>query len=203
MGYDNIARQINQRLTRLAKFAGRNLPLLDQISGQIEVILDSENIHRFYKEKYLRENKPQNPEDVKSLNRRAEKYAREKASVPAYEYRTFLNGTSILQIIRTAKLKDFFEKVKAQLLSKVPTTGQIKKQLINAGLEPTSENANIYAETLNSFDDLMEMYKLLNHNGETYQSIYELRDRARSEGRRPTYGEMDEMLSIYLLHEGE
>ena len=197
MGYDNIARQVNQRLTRLAKFAGRNKPLLDSVSGQLEVILDRENIRRFYKEKYIKENKPKTPDEVKSLNRRAEKYAREKASVPAYEYRTFLDGTNILQIIRTAKLKDFIEHVGNALLNKVPTTGQVKKQLANAGLEPTGENANEYAETIMSFDDLMDLYKLLDHTSETYKEIYEMRDGIRSEHRRPTYGEMDAMLAIY------
>lgn len=197
MGYDNIARQVNMRLTRLAKFAGRNKPLIDSISGQIEVILDKENIRRFYKEKYIKENKPKSPDEVKSLNRRAEKYAREKASVPAYEYRTFLDGTNILQIIRTAKLKDYFEHVGNALINKVPTTGRVKKQLINTGLEPTGENANEYAETIMSFDELMEIYKLLDHTSETYKEIYEMRNAARSEHRRPTYVEMDEMLTIY------
>ena len=197
MGYDNIARQVNMRLMRLAKFAGRDKPLMNSINGQIEVILDRENIHRFYKEKYLKENKPKSPDEVKSLNRRAEKYAREKASVPAYEYRTNLDGGHILQIFRTAKLKDFIEHVGSALINKVPTTGQVKKQLANAGLEPTGEKANEYAETIMSFDDLMEIYKALDHTSETYKQIYEMRDGIRSEMRRPTYGEMDEMLAIY------
>ena len=199
MGYDNIARQVNMRLMRLAKFAGRNKPLLNSISGQIEVILDSQNIHNFYKEKYLKENKPKTPDEVKSLNRRAEKYAREKAIIPAYEYRAYLDGTNIIQIIRTSKLKDYIEHVERQLISKIPTTGQVKKQLANAGLEPTGENANKYAETMISFDDLMEIYKALDHTSETYKQIYEMRDGIRSEMRRPTYGEMGKMLSIYLL----
>jgi hypothetical protein len=197
MGYDNIARQVNMRLMRLAKFAGRDKPLLNTISGQLEVILDKENIHRFYKEKYLKENKPKSPNEVKTLNRRAEKYAKEKASVPAYEYRTNLDGGHILQIFRTAKLKDFIEHVGSALINKVPTTGQVKKQLANAGLEPTGENANKYVETMISFDDLMEIYKELDHTSETYQQIANIRNLAKSESRRPTYGEMGEMLAIY------
>lgn len=193
---DNQIRKLNQRISRLAKFAGREQPYLNKITNQIESILDRQNIYNFYKDKYKREHPPKTPKDVQTLNKRADAYATEKANISAYQLYGYSNGKQI-NITRTTKLSDFFESRINALLAVVPTTGEVKKELIEQGLDPTGQNLNDYVTILTDFDEVMQFYYNI-PNKTMYRNIKELRGDAKTEKRRPTYSEMNTMIEWYI-----
>lgn len=193
---DNQIRKLNQRISRLAKFAGREQPYLNKITNQIESILDRQNIYNFYKDKYKREHPPKTPQDVQTLNKRADTYATEKANVSAYQLYGYSTGKQI-NITRTTKLSDFFESRINALLAVVPTTGEVKKELIEQGLDQTGQNLNDYVTILTDFDEVMQFYYDI-PNKTMYRNIKELRGDAKTEKRRPTYSEMNTMIEWYI-----
>ena len=196
MSWDNLIRQANQRLTRLAKLAGRESTALSAVTNRIESIVNSENIYNFYKNKYEREHPPKTAKEIKSLYKNADKYAREKANVMAIEIRTFPNGEKMPMLVRTSKLSEFWARFGKSIVEQIPTTGQLRKILAEQGKQATKETVNEIFEMLSDFDELMKMYHVMT-NKQAYAEIKDIRQRAKDEGRRPTYAEMDEMLSIY------
>lgn len=193
---DNQIRKLNQRISRLAKFAGREEPYLNKITNQIESILDRQNIYNYYKDKYKREHPPKTPKDVQTLNKRADQYAAEKANVSAYQLYGYSTGKQI-NITRTAKLSDFFESRINALLAVVPTTGDVKKELVEIGQEPTGQNLNDYITLLTDFDEVMKYYYDI-PNRTMYRNIKEMRQISKKE-RRPSYAEMAQMTEWYII----
>lgn len=196
MSYDNIIRKANQRLTRLAKLAGRGSTAMNLITDKLKSIINPQSIYNFYKAKFEKDNPPKNAKEIKTLHKRADKYAREKASVPAMEERTFPNGEKITMIIRTAKLKDFFERYGNAINAQIPTTGEVRKAIAEMGKDVSKESVNELFELQSDFGQIMEQYNEMS-NRIAYKSIKEIRGKAKIAHRRVTYNEMEQIKKIW------
>lgn len=196
MSYDNIIRKANQRLTRLAKLAGRGSTAMNLITDKLKTIINPQSIYNYYKAKFEKDNPPKNAKEIKTLHKRADKYAREKASVPAMEERTFPNGEKITMIIRTAKLKDFFERYGNAINSQIPTTGEVRKAIAEMGKEATKESVEELFDIQSEFGKIMEQYHDLTDRT-AYKNIKDIRGVAKEEKRRVTFAEMNEIYRIW------
>lgn len=123
MSVDNLIRKENQRLVRLAKWAGKKSLLMKKPTDKIESLFGKEEIRRFLVDKFKKENPPKNEKEIKTLQKRADAYARKNAK-PGYEYR---NG--VIQIKRD-KITSEFAKTKEGILGTItPTKTDIKKKV--------------------------------------------------------------------------
>ena len=196
MSYDNIIRKANQRLTRLAKLAGRGSTAMDMVTEKLKSIINPQSIYNYYKAKFEKENPPKNAKEIKTLHKRADKFAREKASVPAMEERTFPNGEKITMIIRTAKLKDFFDRYGNAINAQIPTTGEVRKAIAEMGKETTKESVAELFDIQSEFGKIMELYHDM-ADRTAYKDIKDIRQKAKDDQRRVTFGEMNEIYRIW------
>lgn len=196
MSYDNIIRKANQRLTRLAKLAGRGSTAMDMVTEKLKSIINPQSIYNYYKAKFEKENPPKNAKEIKTLHKRADKFAREKASVPAMEERTFPNGEKITMIIRTAKLKDFFDSYGNAINAQIPTTGEVRKAIAEMGKETTKESVAELFDIQSEFGKIMELYHDMTDRT-AYKDIKDIRQKAKDDQRRVTFGEMNEIYRIW------
>lgn len=192
MNADNLIRKVNQRLKRLSKWAGGKAPaLIDKANAKIERLFGKTDIYRFFKEKYIKEHKPKNEKEIKTLEKRASNYALKIANDWFYEYRG-----DVIQIRRSENCKEYIKSIAGAISNAIPTTGQIKAEIAAAGKDETPESANEMEETKENAADVMREYYNLEESIHK-QNIARLAKANKGQSRKKAWKEITQIVEEY------
>lgn len=196
MNVDNLIRKENQRLVRLSSWAGKKSLLMKEPKNKIEKFFGKEEIRRFLIEKYKKENPPKNAAEIKSLQKRAEKYANKNAHA-GYEYR---NG--VIQIKRDKITQEHAKQIAGQLQNLTPTKSEIKKEVKQA----FGKEAKHYTDE-EMKKRAIELQKIKGQTDEIAQKYYNLTNSKikaqianilRKKHVRKTYAELFLVRDLYM-----